>query len=118
MIDLRHVSGLDIQLDTERLRLNFGRDVEHPEGEIRTLDSVRSMLADPDAQGPAHLYTIYMDIYQVGDRVALREQGLLYGSVIYNHGALGSERLRSQGHVHAEKQGKGMSICRRNAAPS
>ncbi len=108
MIDLRHVSGLDIQLDTERLRLNFGRDVEHPEGEIRILDSVRSMLADPDAQGPAHLYTIYMDIYQVGDRVALREQGLLYGSVIYNHGALGSERLRSQGHVHAEKQGTGL----------
>jgi glucose-6-phosphate isomerase len=66
------------------------------------------MLKDRHAQGPDHLYTIYMDIYDRGDGPALHDQGLLYGAVIYNHGALGTERLRSQGHVHSTKPGTGL----------
>jgi glucose-6-phosphate isomerase len=46
-----------------------------------------------------------MDILRSQDRHALREQGLLYGSVIYNHGTIGQERLRSQSHVHSRKAG-------------
>jgi glucose-6-phosphate isomerase len=63
------------------------------------------MLEDPGARGPDHLYTIYMDILRRQDREALHAQGLLYGSVIYNHGTIGRERLRSQSHVHALKPG-------------
>ena len=32
---------------------------------------------------------------------ALGARGLAYGAVVYNHGALGREFLRSQGHVHS-----------------
>lgn len=108
MRNLKTVSGLDLTLDEERLCLVFGPNIVHPDGETRTLDSVRAMLADPDAAGPEHLYTIYMDIYYCEDGEALRNQGLLYGSVVYNHGTIGRERVRSQGHIHSEKIGVGL----------
>lgn len=108
MQDISRQSGLDLRLDRERLALDFGPQVVHPDGERRTLDQVRSMLEDPRASGPAHLYTIYMDIYRAPDRQALLDQGLLYGAVVYNHGSVGSERLRSQGHIHSEKIGVGL----------
>ena len=105
MIDLSEVSGLDLRLDSEGLFLEFGPDIDHPAPLIRTLEQVRPMLKDQDARGPDHLYTIYMDILQRQDRAALYVQGLLYGSVIYNHGTIGRERLRSQSHVHSLKPG-------------
>ena len=110
MIDLTRSAGLDLRLNPERLSLDFGSDVEHPAAEIRTLAQVRPMMGDRHGgdTGPDHLYTIYMDICRRDDRQALHDQGLLYGSVIYNHGTIGRERLRSQGHLHAEKPGSGL----------
>jgi glucose-6-phosphate isomerase len=104
-VDLRAVSGLDVALHDEAPALAFGRDVVHPDGERRRLLDVRSTLADPGACGPDHLYTIYMDVCRVQDHAALVEQSLLYGAVVYNHGRLGRERLRSQGHRHSRKPG-------------
>lgn len=108
MRDLTAISGLDLGLDEHALALEFGPNMVHPAGERRTLDQVRPMLEDPDARGPEHLYTIYMDIAHKDDMPALQEQSLLYGTVIYNHGAIGRERLRSQGHIHSEKPGTGL----------
>jgi len=104
-VDLRAVSGLDVALDREALALAFGSDVVHPDGERRRLSEVRAALADPAACGPDHLYTIYMDVCHVQDHAALVDQSLLYGAVVYNHGRLGRERLRSQGHRHSRKLG-------------
>ena len=108
MKDLRAISGLNVSLDESRLALNFGADMLYPEGNIRRLDQVRPMLADPRADGPEHLYTIYMDIASRADMPAIQQQGLLYGSVVYNAGTVGQERLRSQGHIHSEKAGTGL----------
>ena len=108
MIDLTGMSGLDLRLDPDRLRLDFGPDILHPDPETRTLAQVLPMLENRHAAGPDHLYTIYMDIYRREDRQALLAQGLLYGTVIYNHGTIGRERLRSQSHVHSEKPGTGL----------
>jgi glucose-6-phosphate isomerase, archaeal len=108
MIDLTPVAGLDLRLDPDYLTLEFGPEVAHPAPEIRTLDQVRPMIEGKDSPGPDHLYTIYMDIHQGEDRQALHDQGLLYGSVIYNHGTIGRERLRSQSHVHSAKPGTGL----------
>lgn len=102
------LSGLDLSVDERSLKLDFGPNIVHPPGEARTLDDVQAMLADPNASGPEHLYSIYMDIYERGDGQALNEQGLLYGAVVYNHGTVGKEWLRSQGHVHSEKIGVGL----------
>ncbi len=107
-IDVTAHAGLDLRLDEARLALDFGPGIVHPTGEMRMLDQVRPMLEDPHASGPEHLYTIYMDIYRREDGPALHAQGLLYGSVVYNHGAVGRERLRSQGHIHSEKIGVGL----------
>lgn len=109
MIDLTPIAGLDLRLDPERLNLAFGPDLDYPAPEIRTLAHVLPMLEGRHGSGtdPDHLYTIYMDICERADRQALHDQGLLYGSVIYNHGTIGGERLRSQGHLHGEKPGTG-----------
>ncbi len=108
MRDLKPVAGLDLTLNEEQLTLRFGPGIAHPAPEIRTLAQVRPMLEDPGARGPERLYSIYMDIYREEDTDALQAQRLLYGSVIYNHGAIGQERLRSQGHIHSEKRGVGL----------
>ncbi len=108
MKDLQAVSGMDLRLDEANLSLQFGDGMVHPDGERRMLDETRATLADPSASGPEHLYTIYMDIAAGEDLPALRKQGLLYGSVVYNHGMLGRELLRSQGHIHSEKPGTGL----------
>ena len=108
MRDIRALSGLDLELDEARLALAFGPEVAHPDGERRSLEQVRSMLEDPKARGPEHLYTIYMDIYRRQDQAELHRQGLLYGAVVYNHGSVGQERLRSQGHIHSPKPGIGL----------
>jgi glucose-6-phosphate isomerase, archaeal len=107
-IDLRSISGLDVGLDQVHLQLEFGPETMHPEGERRMLDDVRQTLASPSATGPAHLYTIYMDICAREDLSAIRTQGLLYGAVVYNYGRIGSERLRSQGHRHSEQPSTGL----------
>jgi hypothetical protein len=104
-VDLRAASGLDVTLDEEALALAFGSDVVHPARVRRRLADVRATLADPKAVGPEHLYTIYMDICRAGDHAALIERSLLYGAVVYNHGQIGRERLRSQGHRHSRKPG-------------
>lgn len=108
MKDLTSISGLDLRLDEQHLTLDFGKEIVHPVGEIRRLDQVRASLADPQADGPDHLYTIYMDIARRQDLPALEAQGLLYGAVVYNAGTIGRERLRSQGHIHSEKPGTGL----------
>jgi glucose-6-phosphate isomerase len=106
--DLTALSGLDLRLDEQHLALDFGLDILHPAGETRTLAQARPMLEDQKSIGPDHLYTIYMDIFRKEDKDALHAQSLLYGAVVYNHGTLGQERLRSQGHIHSEKPGTGL----------
>jgi glucose-6-phosphate isomerase len=101
LVDLTAISGLELHLAPSRLELLFGAGVVHPPGERRLLDDVRANLRIPNASGPEHLYTIYMDIFDREDRAALQAQKLLYGAVVYNHGTIGDERLRSQGHVHS-----------------
>lgn len=108
MIDLLPASGLDLQLDPAHLTLQFGPGIAHPAAEIRTLDQVLPMLEDTGSRGPEHLYTIYMDVCRGEDYLELCRQGLLYGTVIYNHGTVGRERLRSQSHIHSEKPGTGL----------
>ncbi len=104
-MDLRTASGLDVALDEEALALTFGDAVIHPDGERRRLAEVRATLEDPAALGPDHLYTIYMDICRAEHHAALLRQSLLYGAVVYNHGRIGRERVRSQGHRHSRKSG-------------
>jgi len=107
-VNVTELAGLDLYVNDEELNLGFGSSIVHPPGVRRMLEEVRPMLEDAKAIGPNHLYTIYMDIYLQHHKQDLQAQGLLYGAVVYNHGTLGRERLRSQGHIHSEKPGAGL----------
>lgn len=109
MIDLARVAGFDVRLDPRALTLTFGPGITTAPVKIRRLDEVRSLLRDPHASGPEHLYTIYMDVSIPGRAEALRAHGLGYGAVVYNHGALGREALRSQGHLHSAPASTGVA---------
>ncbi len=108
VIDLSKYAGFEVQLEAETLTLAFGRGVKTAPVTVRHLDEVRPMLQDAEATGPDHLYTIYMDVRAPGATDALPGRGLGYGAVVCNHGALGRELLRSQGHVHSRSPETGV----------
>lgn len=109
MIDLSEQAGFPVQLDPPSLSLRFGPGISTAPVTIRRLDEVRPLLRDPGAAGPEHLYTIFMDVRVPGRAEALSALGLGYGAVVYNHGALGGEALRSQGHVHSAPAATGVA---------
>jgi glucose-6-phosphate isomerase len=109
MIDLSDIAGFGVRLDVQALTLQFAPGITTAPVVVRRLDEVRTLLRDPRSTGPDHLYTIYMDIRVPGIAETLRAHGLGYGAVVYNHGALGREALRSQGHVHSAPAATGVA---------
>ena len=108
MIELSEFAGFPVSLDPASLTLAFGPGIVTAPVIVRRLDEVRSLLRDPQSAGPDHLYTIYMGV-EVAERAeTLRSLGLGYGAVVYNHGSLGGEALRSQGHVHSAREATGV----------
>jgi len=103
-------AGFAVELEPRSLTLAFGAGVTSAPAVVRRLDDVRALLRDPLATGPDHLYTIYMDIHVPGRAEALRSLGLGYGAVVYNHGAIGGEAMRSQGHVHSAPPATGVAF--------
>ncbi len=109
VLDLTEFAGFEVRLDPLRLELSFGSGIRTQPPVVRRLDEVRPLLRDADASGPEHLYTIYMGVEVPGIAPALQALGLGYGAVVYNHGSLGGERLRSQGHVHSVSAASGVA---------
>lgn len=100
-IPLEFDPGMPLELSETRLAFEYGQGVFGPAPEMRRLDAIRSSLRDPECSGPDPVYGIAMDIGLEGDRTLLEERMLLFGAVVYAAGALGSEPVRSQGHIHA-----------------
>ena len=92
--------GIDITPTEEPMGFRYGPDCFGPVPEIRKLDSIRASLLDPDCDGPEDVYAIAMDIGKKGHETLLRDRMLLFGAVTYARGRLGSEPVRSQGHIH------------------
>jgi glucose-6-phosphate isomerase len=93
--------GFPIQLSSNSLEFDYGPGVFGPEPEMRRLDTIRPSLLDPNCSGPDPVYGIAMDIGREEDHDLLKQHMLLCGAVVYAGGSLGSEPVRSQGHVHA-----------------
>lgn len=94
-------SFLDVSLQPDQLRFEYGPGVVGPATEFRSLDAIRGSLLDPNCAGPDPVYGIAMDVARASDMALLKERMLLYGIVAYAAGRLGEEPTRSQGHVHA-----------------
>lgn len=92
--------GIEITPVTNPMGFVYGAGCFGPEVEIRTLDSMRKSLRDPECTGPREVYAIAMDVGKNEHIQRLKDRMLLYGVVTYARGRLGREPIRSQGHIH------------------
>jgi glucose-6-phosphate isomerase len=101
--------GLDLSLADTGLSFEYGNGVYGPKQEMRRLDAIRTSLRNPECSGPDPVYGIAMDVGREDDRLLLKERMLLFGAVVYAGGRLGSEPVRSQGHIHTVAPHSGWS---------
>ena len=101
--------GFDIRFTSDPLGFLYGPGVFGPPCEFRRLDSIRPSLSDPQCDGPDPVYAIAMDVGTENQRGTLIDRNLLFGAVTYAAGRLGSEPIRSQGHIHAISKSCGRS---------
>ena len=92
--------GFDITPTENPMGFRYGPDVFGPEVENRKLDDIRCSLMDPECEGPEVVYAIAMDVGKKKHKELLESMHLLYGVVTYAAGKLGTEPIRSQGHIH------------------
>ena len=102
-------TGLPITATDAPLNWRYGAGMFGPPPELRRLDAIRASLLDPRCDGPDPVYAIVMDIGLDAHREDLRARHLLFGAVAYAAGRLGSEPVRSQGHVHRKSPRNGWS---------
>lgn len=96
---------LEITFDYQTSKFHFGEGLFYPaQTEKRTLDDVRKTLMNPESDGPEVLYSIAMDVGKLKDKRDLENRHLLYEIVAYNHGLVGAEPVRSQGHIHSASE--------------
>jgi glucose-6-phosphate isomerase len=103
--------GFDIRPTTDPLGFNYGPGVFGPACELRKLDAIRPSLREPHCDGPEVVYAIAMDVGTEDRRADLLARNLLFGVVTYAAGRLGSEPIRSQGHIHAVSASCGRSTA-------
>jgi len=101
--------GFDIRPRVDPMAFAYGPGVFGPDPELRSLDAIRPSLLDPSCAGPDPVYAIAMDVGTHDVEEDLVKRNLLYGAVTYAAGALGTEPVRSQGHVHAVSPSCGSS---------
>jgi glucose-6-phosphate isomerase, archaeal len=99
--------GFPVKVETEPLSISYGPGVFGPQPEYRHLAAIRSSLLDPTCEGPDPVYVISMDVGRNEDRFRIQARNLLFGVVAYAAGRLGSEPVRSQGHVHKLSRNSG-----------
>jgi glucose-6-phosphate isomerase len=92
--------GLDLEIDTTGMTIAYGPEVYGPKMTHRRLDEIRPALLDPDCAGPDPVYAIAMDVGKRPHREELARRNLLFGVMVFAAGRLGTEPVRSQGHVH------------------
>src|ERR1035437_8877797 len=100
-IPLEFDPDLPLRLSESSLAFEYGPSVFGPEPEFRRLDAIRPSLRDPQCSGPDPVYGIAIDMGLERAQSLLQQRMLLFGAVVYAAGTLGSEPVRSQGHIHA-----------------
>jgi len=101
--------GLEVRALGDPLGFEYGPGVFGPAPEMRSLDAIRKSLRDPGCSGPDPVYAIVMDVGREEHRAELLRRHLLFGVVTYAKGRLGTEPVRSQGHVHRKAAHSGWS---------
>jgi glucose-6-phosphate isomerase len=102
-------AGIAVEPQQSPLGFRYGADIFAPPIEYRRLDAIRDSLLDPQCSGPDPVYAIAMDVGKACHQKSLQNHHLLFGAVIYATGCLGTEPVRSQGHVHGVSARSGAS---------
>jgi glucose-6-phosphate isomerase, archaeal len=97
---MRFDPALDVKITRQPMGFEYGSLVFGPKAECRSLDAIRWGLFDPACQGPDPVYAIAMDVGKEKQREELCRRNLLFGVVTYASGRLGTEPVRSPGHLH------------------
>ncbi|KUG18995.1 glucose-6-phosphate isomerase [hydrocarbon metagenome] len=76
-----------------------------PEPEARTIDEMRSVLADPSCTADQPLYFMYRDLAKSGDdRRWLQEMRVRYDITVISPGTLCGEYVKTKGHHHPKNR--------------
>lgn len=106
IVDLKRYCGLDIKLDTEKLRLIFGEGLNFSQPGVRTLTDMQEVLLDKAISLPEELYYMYRDVYKILDKPLLLKNKLRYDVTIIKPDCLGSELMKTAGHYHPQDFGE------------
>lgn len=108
---MKMYTGLDLEVDLEKLEFIYPGGCFGPKSEKRKLDDIRGSLSNPSVKGPNIVYSVAMDVGKEKDLQDLKERNLLYGAMIFEKGFVGEEPVRSQGHIHAISKSCNSSTC-------
>ncbi len=109
MIDLEKQSGLPITWDGKNKKILFSEELVAEEPIIRTRQEMKSVLFEPDEEGPEELYCFYRGVAPVEEAQEISERGLRYDITILCPGTIGREFIKTAGHYHSEKPGTGFT---------
>ncbi|MGQ9681221.1 MAG: glucose-6-phosphate isomerase family protein [Anaerolineae bacterium] len=99
MEDLSATSGLPLWLNAQEHCLVLALPEAHLEAEPQPLQTMRRVLADPDAAGPDELYWVYRDVELPTDAGVFAENGVRHGLWLLRAGKVGAEYIKTWGHM-------------------
>ena len=100
--DLSGVVGLDIAYDCESGRLVLGDDIVDVEPVARKTEALKTVLLDPEGQGPENMFYAYRGVMREKDMALLKNHELRHDIIIIPPGKVGKEYAKTTGHSHAQ----------------
>ncbi|MDW7651787.1 MAG: glucose-6-phosphate isomerase family protein [Bacillota bacterium] len=104
MYDLTMTSGLPLKADKDG-KLIFGEGLLPVTADIRYKKDMQDVLFQPDADGPAELYSMYRGVCHDQDQALIEKHGLRYDVTVLCPGRVGREYIKTAGHYHPLKPG-------------
>lgn len=94
-------AGFDISYDGKLI----SRKAKIPKPEVRTLDSMKKVLLNPDIKKPKRVYLMYRNVYLKKDLKLFRKHNIRYDITIIPPNKLGLEWAKTKGHYHPKIKG-------------
>ncbi len=99
--DLSGVAGLDISFDPESGRLVLGDDIVEVEPVAKKTEALKTVLMDPEGQGPEEMFYAYRGVMHKADLAMLESHDLRHDIIVIPPGKVGKEYAKTTGHGHA-----------------
>ena len=104
-LDLSDVAGLDVSFDSETGRLMLGHDIVEVEPVAKKTEALKTVLLDPDGQGPEEMFYAYRGVMRKADLAMLESHDLRHDIIVIPPGKVGKEYAKTTGHGHATLPG-------------